>query len=130
MPRSKGFLQAKNKTGNGDFIRKKKKMRKIGRNSGDTKITIRSRRLQMTEQSVVSEKGDVVSSRNLTVAELLRQCDHHNYKNRLSALEGLQDIFQHFPSQILPNLQDVFHATLALMLDIEVGQTVSVSLNQ
>ena len=120
MPRAKGsFLKTKNKAGNEDFKRKKKKMRKIGHRSGDTQINIRSRSLQMTEQSIASEKGEIVSSRNLTLAEVLRQCDHHNFKNRVSALEGLRDIFQGHPLQLLPNLQDVLNATLPLMIDIE-----------
>ena len=120
MPRSKGsFLRAKNKVGNGDFVRQKKKMRKIGYRSGDTKINVKSRSLQMTEQSIVSDKGDIVSSRNLTLPEVLRQCDHHNYKNRMSALDGLQEIFQEHPQHVLPNLQGVLNASLALMVDIE-----------
>ena len=120
MPRSKGsFLQTKNRSGNGDFKRTKKKMRKIGHRSGDTHITIRSRSLQMTEQSIAVEKGSIVSSRNLTLAEVLRQCDHHNYKSRIGSLEGLQDIFESHPAQLMLHLQDVLNACLPLMTDIE-----------
>lgn len=128
MPKSKAsssFLRAKNKTGNADFKRKKKKMRKIGYRSGDTHINIRSRSLQMTEQSIVSEKGAIVSSRNLTLAEVLRQCDHHNYKSRVAALEGLEDILGTHNEIILPSLQDVINSTLALMMDLEVSNAAN-----
>ena len=80
----------------------------------------------MTEQSIVSEKGEIVTSRNLTMAEVLRQCDHHNYKNRISAIEGLEEIFTKHQARLLPSLQDVLNATLPLIMDIEV-RSLSVS---
>ncbi|KAG9454764.1 hypothetical protein H6P81_007668 [Aristolochia fimbriata] len=83
----------------------KKIKRKIGRKlpppKNTTDTTVKSKAIIIPEQTVASDKaGLAVSSKGLTLKELLQQTSHHNAKVRKDALNGIKDLVLKFPSEL------------------------------
>uniref|UniRef100_A0A7S2WN60 Pre-rRNA-processing protein Ipi1 N-terminal domain-containing protein n=1 Tax=Mucochytrium quahogii TaxID=96639 RepID=A0A7S2WN60_9STRA len=81
-----------------DFKRVKHKVgRKVAPSNNATDTSFKTRALNLREQSVVAEKdGVVVSSRNLTIVELLAKLKHHNGGVRKDAVLGLTEVLEAF----------------------------------
>lgn len=67
--------------------------RKVAPSNNHTNTNFKSKTLNVREQSVVANKNNIiVSSRNLSLTELISKLAHHNAGVRKEAVEGILDI--------------------------------------
>ncbi|KAF1332353.1 Testis-expressed sequence 10 protein, partial [Globisporangium splendens] len=103
-----------------DFKRPKHKVgRKAPQAANVTSVAISSRRINMLEQSVLQDKGDAVTHRNLSLNDLLAQIGHYNAHIRQRALQGLRELVQTHASNILANVAVVLERFLPTFVDEE-----------
>uniref|UniRef100_K3WE66 Pre-rRNA-processing protein Ipi1 N-terminal domain-containing protein n=1 Tax=Globisporangium ultimum (strain ATCC 200006 / CBS 805.95 / DAOM BR144) TaxID=431595 RepID=K3WE66_GLOUD len=103
-----------------DFKRPKHKVgRKAPQAANVTSVAISSRRINMLEQSVLQDKGDAVTHRNLSLNDLLAQIGHYNAHIRQRALQGLRELVQIHASNILANVAVVLERFLPTFVDEE-----------
>ncbi|GAQ89087.1 hypothetical protein KFL_004860050 [Klebsormidium nitens] len=93
----------KKKKGPGiDFKRVKSKVgKKLPRADNFTRTDFKAKALHLPDQSVTASKGTAVTSRNLSLQELLGQASHYNAHSRKDSLGGLQELLQAHPA-LLP----------------------------
>jgi len=113
----------KQKTGI-DFIRAKKKVgRTIKKQANETDTSIRAKRINLPGQSIAAEfsKGDAVTTRGLSMPELLNQTHHYSGRVRKDALDGVRELLVAHPrcahaaaavvvERVAEKLVDVEHA--------------------
>lgn len=103
-----------------DFKRPKRKVgRKAPQSANVTSVAISSRRINMLEQSVLQEKGDAVTHRNLSLQDLMTQMGHYNAHIRQRALQGLRELVQTHASNVLANVSVVLERFLPTFVDEE-----------
>eukprot|EP01104_Vermistella_antarctica_P017496 TRINITY_DN6201_c0_g1_i1.p1 TRINITY_DN6201_c0_g1~~TRINITY_DN6201_c0_g1_i1.p1 ORF type:complete len:928 (+),score=212.43 TRINITY_DN6201_c0_g1_i1:288-3071(+) len=111
MPRRK-------KTPDRDFKKVKSKLgKKKAPALSATNTDFKSRTINVQDQGVGKEKGAVVSSKNLTLKELLNRCGHHNSSNRKDAVHGLRELVTQHTDQVAPQLSLVLDHVLPLIGD-------------
>lgn len=103
-----------------DFKRPKRKVgRKAPQSANVTSVAISSRRINMLEQSVLQEKGEAVTHRNLSLQDLMQQMGHYNAHIRQRALQGLRELVQTHASNVLANVSVVLERFLPMFVDEE-----------
>lgn len=103
-----------------DFKRPKHKVgRKAPQAANVTSVAISSRRINLLEQSVLQEKGDAVTHRNLSLNDLMAQIGHYNAHIRQRAIQGLRELVQTHASNILANVSVVLERFLPTFVDEE-----------
>ncbi|DBA01185.1 TPA: hypothetical protein N0F65_002320 [Lagenidium giganteum] len=103
-----------------DFKRPKRKVgRKAAPAANVTNVGITSRRINLLEQSVLQDKGDVVTHRHLTLSDLVAQIGHYNAHVRQKALQGLRELAQLHASNVLANVSVVLERFLPTFVDEE-----------
>ena len=93
-----------------DFIRAKKKVgRKIKKSTNNaTDTTVRAKRINLSTQTLGAEgKGDAVTSRGLSMPELLNQTTHYSERVRKDALEGIRELLQSHPESLVASAATV-----------------------
>mmetsp|Transcript_14599 Transcript_14599/g.26179 ORF Transcript_14599/g.26179 Transcript_14599/m.26179 type:complete len:996 (-) Transcript_14599:142-3129(-) len=108
---------------NTDFKRVKRKVgRKAPQSSTDMDTSFKAKTVRVKEQSVVADKGDaILSSRNLSINELLAKLKHHNGAVRKDAVEGLIEIVDKHrdSSQLRAQLPTIMTTIIELVNDEE-----------
>ncbi|KAL4439859.1 hypothetical protein ABPG75_002860 [Micractinium tetrahymenae] len=93
----------KKNTGVGvDFKKVKHKVgKKLPRAQNQTDTNFKSRTISLAEQSVATDKaGQAVTTRNLTLKEVLGQCGHYSERVRKDALQGLAELVATHPDEL------------------------------
>ncbi|OQR89788.1 hypothetical protein THRCLA_09583 [Thraustotheca clavata] len=104
----------------GDFKRPKRKVGRKVTPSNVTNASITSRRINLTEQSVLTDKtGVAVTHRNQTLADILTKMAHYNAHVRRDALFSLKELAGLHPITIATNLSAVLERVLVAMMDDE-----------
>ena len=104
----------------GDFKRPKRKVgRKVLKSLNATNTSFKSRRINLLEQSVLQEKGNVVTHRHLNLQDVLVKSGHYNAYNRKDALLGLKELVANFPQDVVSSIGVVVKALLSRMVDAE-----------
>ena len=104
----------------GDFKRPKKKVgRKVSKSLNVTNTSFQSRRINLLEQSVLQDKGSIVTTRHLNLQDLLVKSTHYNAFHRRDALIGLKELQTNFPTQVIASIGVVLKALLARLVDSE-----------
>lgn len=118
MVRAKVATKVKKKPA--DFKRPKRKVgRKAPQAANVTSVAISSRRINMLEQSVLTDKGDAVTHRNLSLQDLMQQMGHYNAHIRQRALQGLRELVTTHASNVLANVSVVLERFLPTFVDEE-----------
>ncbi|PRW33261.1 Testis-expressed sequence 10 [Chlorella sorokiniana] len=93
-----------------DFKKVKHKVgKKLPRAQNQTDTNFKSRTISLAQQSMaVDREGQAVSTRNLTLKELLGQCGHYSERVRKDALQGLGQLLAAHPEELRR------HATLVM----------------
>ena len=131
----------KQKTGI-DFIRAKKKVgRTIKKQANETDTSIRAKRINLPGQSIAAEfsKGDAVTTRGLSMPELLNQTHHYSGRVRKDALDGVRELLVAHPrcahataavvvERVAEKLVDVEHAVRVAARGALVGCCASLQL--
>ena len=105
-----------------DFIRAKKKVgRKIKKSSNNaTDTTVRAKRINLSTQTLGAEgKGDAVTSRGLSMPELLNQTTHYSERVRKDALEGIRELLQSHPESLVASAATVVEKVAERLVDQE-----------
>lgn len=102
----KDFAKVKNKVG---------KSKKAA--SNDTKTDFKVRKVQLTSQSALEEKGDEVTHRKLGLLELLGQLQHHSNRVRRDAVSGLHELCREHDGVLRTNLARIIDATSMIAID-------------
>ncbi|GAB9468386.1 Testis-expressed sequence 10 protein [Globisporangium polare] len=117
---AKAKVASKVKKKPADFKRPKRKVgRKAPQSANVTSVAISSRRINMLEQSVLQEKGEAVTHRNLSLQDLMQQMGHYNAHIRQRALQGLRELVQTHASNVLANVSVVLERFLPTFVDEE-----------
>lgn len=122
-------MKIKNKMAKGHRLQKRLKSEKSkvklkgskflpkGTNVTDTSFKIKQ---IVIPQQLKATTGEVVSKRNLNLKELTSRLRHYNVSVRTEALSDLRDLVTSHPDEIvLPNLSQLLHAVVQLVLDVE-----------
>lgn len=98
---------------------KKKQLLPKGQNVTDT--TFKVKKIVIREQLKVPSSEEPLSSRKLSVKELLSRLQHHNSSMRQDAIQGLAELVANFPSEILDGvyLPQVIENVTRLCLECE-----------
>ena len=104
-----------------DFIRAKKKVgKKIKKNANVTDTTVRAKRINLPGQVVGTEgKGDALTSRGLSLTELLNQTGHYSERVRKDALEGIRELLENHPRSLGGSAAAVVEKTAERLVDRE-----------
>ena len=104
-----------------DFIRAKKKVgRKIKKSNNVTDTTVRAKRINLSTQTLGAEgKGDAVTSRGLSMPELLNQTTHYSERVRKDALEGIRELLQSHPESLVASAATVVEKVAERLVDQE-----------
>lgn len=104
-----------------DFIRAKKKVgRKIKKSNNETDTTVRAKRINLSTQTLGAEgKGDAVTSRGLSMPELLNQTTHYSERVRKDALEGIRELLQSHPESLVASAATVVEKVAERLVDQE-----------
>ncbi|GBG25148.1 Pre-rRNA-processing protein IPI1 [Hondaea fermentalgiana] len=127
------MVQAKPKKRKPEAVDFKRIKRKVGRRAPQrlnaTDTSFKTKTVNVREQSLVADKGGViVSSKNLTVVELLSKARHHNARVRRDALDGILEIVEaHGASaQLRTQLTAIMTCVVELVNDDEKSVRVAV----
>mmetsp|Transcript_4676 Transcript_4676/g.9838 ORF Transcript_4676/g.9838 Transcript_4676/m.9838 type:complete len:970 (+) Transcript_4676:130-3039(+) len=127
------MVQAKPKKRKPEAVDFKRIKRKVGRRAPQktsaTDTSFKTRTVNVREQSLVANKGGVlVSSKNLSVLELLSKARHHNARVRKEALDGLLEIVEANQSntQLRTQLPAIMTCVVELVNDDEKAVRVAV----
>ncbi|CAM9852834.1 unnamed protein product, partial [Phaeothamnion confervicola] len=120
MPKT-SFLQRKNKktiSAGGDFKRLKAKVGKRAvKPASHTDTSFQSKRVRVTAQSILSERGpDVVGTRGHAVGELLVQLKHYSPSVKRDALIGLTTVVEHHPGYAEKHFTSLVEPSLEAVL--------------
>jgi pre-rRNA-processing protein IPI1 len=105
-----------------DFIRAKKKVGKtIRKNANATDTTVRAKRINLPGQTSLGGegKGDAVTSRGLSLGELLNQTGHYSERVRKDALEGIRELLENHPGAMGGGAAAVVEKTAERLVDRE-----------
>ncbi|OQR86248.1 hypothetical protein ACHHYP_10786 [Achlya hypogyna] len=104
----------------GDFKRPKRKVGRKVTPSNVTNAAITSRRINITEQSVLVDKaGAAVTHRNQTLNDILAKMSHYNAHVRRDALFALKELVGLHPATLATNVGVVVERVLQAMMDDE-----------
>ena len=100
---------------------KKKVGRKIKKSSNNaTDTTVRAKRINLSTQTLGAEgKGDAVTSRGLSMPELLNQTTHYSERVRKDALEGIRELLQSHPESLVASAATVVEKVAERLVDQE-----------
>ncbi|KDO24522.1 hypothetical protein SPRG_10337 [Saprolegnia parasitica CBS 223.65] len=118
MANLKGKAGQKKKPG--DFKRPKRKVGRKVTPSNVTNASITSRRINITEQSVLQDKtGAAVTHRNQTLQDILSKMSHYNAHVRRDALFALKELVGLHGMTLVTNVGIVVERVLQAMMDDE-----------
>ncbi|RHY34746.1 hypothetical protein DYB32_000681 [Aphanomyces invadans] len=104
----------------GDFKRPKRKVGRKVVQSNVTNASIQSRRINMTEQSMLQDKsGAAVTHRNQTLQDILSKASHYNAHVRRDAMFSLKELIHMHPTTLVANIGVVLERMLQAMVDDE-----------
>ncbi|RHY56799.1 hypothetical protein DYB38_006020 [Aphanomyces astaci] len=104
----------------GDFKRPKRKVGRKVVQSNVTNASIQSRRINMTEQSMLQDKsGAAVTHRNQTLQDILSKASHYNAHVRRDAMSSLKELIRLHPMTLVANIGLVLERLLQVMVDDE-----------
>ncbi|KXS09248.1 hypothetical protein M427DRAFT_39245 [Gonapodya prolifera JEL478] len=110
----------KQKKGEPDFKKTKLKVghtHKTAAQAKETKVNIQSKAIIVPLQSFAEDTGDVKSSRNLSLKDLLSQMKHYSAGTRKDAVLGTLEIFQKSRDHALAHISSIFDRVTPLIVD-------------
>ncbi|GMH32998.1 hypothetical protein BSKO_00832 [Bryopsis sp. KO-2023] len=104
-----------------DFKKAKHKVgKKLKKAQNETDTTIKSQAIHMPDQSLANDKeGKAVTSRNLTLKDLVTQLGHYNAKVRRDALTGMGELFSAHPEELTQHAAMIIESIGEMAVDLD-----------
>lgn len=97
----------------------KSKSKDLPRGTNVTKTNFKVKKIVLQTQLTKHGESEALSSRKLSVKELLTRLNHFNTRSRTDALQGLKELFTLHPEVLEQNLGELIHGITPLVLNIE-----------
>ena len=117
MPKRKGFGGKKAAR---DFAKLKRKVgRRAPRKTNDTQTGFKFRRVNVAAQSILEEKTGALTSRRLSLDDLLTKLRHYSAGVRKQGHIGIRELFRDYPEDVDAKLQTVLGAEFEGVADVD-----------
>ncbi|GAB1598019.1 testis-expressed protein 10-like isoform X1 [Argonauta hians] len=112
--------QKKVKKKNEDFKKRKVKVgKKLPQKANFTDTSFKTRTVQVLQHIRTKDPSLPTTNRNLSIKDLMSQCQHYNSTIRRDGVNGLRELLVNFPELLSENLSQIMQKIAELFIDKE-----------
>lgn len=97
----------------------KGKNKELPKGTNVTKTNFKVKKIVLREQLKKHGETEALSTRKLSIKELLSRLNHFNTHSRTEALNGIKELIELHPEVLETNLGELVHGVTPLVLNIE-----------